>query len=212
MPSFGPAGGLCSTADDLARWTAALHGGRVLSPASYAAMTTPPAGGPDSRYAMGTVVESVAGHRKLWHNGALTSGFNAQLAYYPTDSLTIVVLANAYPAQPEALETALFRTWAGIAAPPTVVAEGPALPLVEYSGTYAVGGLRFVVSVDSAQNGLAMVDPNGRTLPLRHVGGHVFALRGDDTFRVSFDVEGGHAVRLRIDSPRAKAPPAARVP
>lgn len=34
-------GGLVSTVDDLHRWTRALHGGRVLAPAHYRAMTTP---------------------------------------------------------------------------------------------------------------------------------------------------------------------------
>jgi CubicO group peptidase (beta-lactamase class C family) len=37
---IGP-GAICSTAGDLARWNHALHGGRVLSAASYAVMTTP---------------------------------------------------------------------------------------------------------------------------------------------------------------------------
>src|SRR5688500_17572896 len=34
-------GGLCASAADLAAWTSALHGGRALSPSSYAAMSTP---------------------------------------------------------------------------------------------------------------------------------------------------------------------------
>ena len=35
------AGSLCSTAGDLVRWNQALHGGEVLSQASYSAMITP---------------------------------------------------------------------------------------------------------------------------------------------------------------------------
>ena len=35
------AGSLCSTAGDLVVWLKALHGGKVLSPKSYAEMTTP---------------------------------------------------------------------------------------------------------------------------------------------------------------------------
>jgi CubicO group peptidase (beta-lactamase class C family) len=41
------AGALCSSVSDLARWNRALHGGRVVSAASYAQMTTPE--GPASR-------------------------------------------------------------------------------------------------------------------------------------------------------------------
>ena len=49
------AGSLCSTAGDLVRWNQALHGGRVLSAASYEAMTTPLPllDGTELEYAMG---------------------------------------------------------------------------------------------------------------------------------------------------------------
>ena len=49
------AGSLCSTAGDMVTWLQALHGGKVLSPKSYAEMTTPSTlnDGTPLRYGMG---------------------------------------------------------------------------------------------------------------------------------------------------------------
>ena len=167
---------------------------------------------------MGAVVGLVAGHRVVWHNGALTSGYNGVLAYYPDDSLTVVVLMNSYPARPEEFGEALFRTWAGLpaSAPRAVTpvtaasaSSSSALPLEAYAGTYVIGPLKFVIKVDGAA--LSMIDPNGGTMILKQVAPNTFASERDDTFKVIFDVEGNQATQLRIDSPRAKAPPAKRV-
>ncbi len=85
-------GGLCSDARDLLRWNAALHGGRVLSPESYRAMTTPE--GASTTYGYGLFINTLQGHRVIRHNGSVP-GFASQLEYYPDDSLSIVVLANS---------------------------------------------------------------------------------------------------------------------
>lgn len=210
------AGGLCSTPTDLARWSVALHAGKILSPASYTAMTTPTPGSTSARgaYGMGAVVGAVAGHRVVWHNGALSSGYNGVLAYYPDDSITVIVLMNSYPAKPEEFGEALFKAWSGlpVSAPPVTSASATssaALPLAAYVGTYVIGPLKFVVTADSA--GLAMIDPNGGKMTLKPVAPNIFASDRDETFHVIFDVEGDKATQLRIDSPRAKAPPAKRV-
>ncbi len=107
------AGSLCSTVADLARWASALHHGRLLTPASYALLSTPaalPNGAPNA-YGMGMVRAAIDSLPRLWHNGALTSGFNAQLAYYPADDLTIVVMANGFPAEVEEVDAAAYRAW-----------------------------------------------------------------------------------------------------
>jgi D-alanyl-D-alanine carboxypeptidase len=183
-------------------------------------MTTPTAMGvtPRGGYGMGAVAANVAGHRVIWHNGALSSGYHGVLAYYPDDSVTVVVLMNSYPAKPEEFGEALFRAWAGlpISVPrpvPSVTSasatQSVALPLEAYAGTYVVGPLNFVVNVEGA--GLSMIDPNGGTMTLKAIGPNAFAAERDETFKVMFDVEGNQATQLRIDSPRAKAQPARRV-
>ena len=87
------AGGLCSSAGDLAAWNQALHGGRVLSPASYAAMITPR--GASRGYGFGLQTTTTAwGARAIYHLGGII-GFSAQNAWFPAESLSVTVLFNS---------------------------------------------------------------------------------------------------------------------
>ena len=90
------AGSLCSTVGDLVKWNEVLHGGEILSAASYREMTTPRplVDGTPIRYAMGLGVGERAGHRMIAHGGGI-NGFLSQLSWYPDDSLTVVVLQNS---------------------------------------------------------------------------------------------------------------------
>jgi CubicO group peptidase (beta-lactamase class C family) len=114
----GAAGALCSTVYDLARWATALHGGRLLSARSYALLQTPPVipGDPRHAYAMGVVRAESGPLLRLWHNGALNSGFASHLAYYPRDTLTIVLLSNAFPNELQGVDAAVYRAWRGVGA------------------------------------------------------------------------------------------------
>ncbi|MEY2933840.1 MAG: hypothetical protein RL033_4589 [Pseudomonadota bacterium] len=110
---IGAAGNVYSTARDLAIWTHALHGGKVLSPASWAEMTRPR--GDD--YALGLVVREVAPLGKLiYHNGWIGShGLSSWAAYLPEQDLTAVVLANRplEAGRSQALVDALLRKASG---------------------------------------------------------------------------------------------------
>lgn len=83
------AGALYSTTEDLLKWEQGLFGGKVLQPASLKKMTTPF----KDNYAFGLAVHSADGHQVIDHSGGI-QGFNTELAYYPDDQLTVVVLAN----------------------------------------------------------------------------------------------------------------------
>jgi D-alanyl-D-alanine carboxypeptidase len=89
-------GALCSTVDDLVAWAQALAGGKVVSAASYAKMTTPviTADGKAPPYGFGLNLADLYGHRRVWHNGGI-NGFNSVLVSFPDDGLTVVVLANS---------------------------------------------------------------------------------------------------------------------
>jgi CubicO group peptidase (beta-lactamase class C family) len=87
------AGALYSTTGDLLRWEQGLFGGKVISAASLQKMTTPF----KDNYAFGLQVETVNGRRVIQHGGGI-EGFNTNLAYYPEDRLTVVVLSNIAPA------------------------------------------------------------------------------------------------------------------
>ncbi|CAN5867255.1 serine hydrolase [soil metagenome] len=88
------AGGLCASAGDLAAWNQALHGGRVLSPASYAAMITPRGAAP--RYGFGLQVgPAPGGAPTIYHLGAEAS-FAAENAWFPAESLSVTILYNSF--------------------------------------------------------------------------------------------------------------------
>ena len=83
------AGALYSTTEDLLKWEQGLFGGKLLKAESLQKMTTPF----KSNYAFGLQVETTGGHKVIEHGGGI-EGFNTELAYYPDDKLTVVVLAN----------------------------------------------------------------------------------------------------------------------
>jgi CubicO group peptidase (beta-lactamase class C family) len=113
----GGAGSIRSTAGDLAKWNAALYGGKILKPASLAAMLTPgklsngensgtamakmmaAAGAPAAtqsakhEYGYALFLSEVEGHRKIDHGGGIY-GFSAALSEFPDDKTTVVVLSN----------------------------------------------------------------------------------------------------------------------
>jgi D-alanyl-D-alanine carboxypeptidase len=110
----GAAGSIRSTATDLAKWNVALYGGKVLKPASLAAMLAPgklnsgatsgpamskkmaSAGAPvkgNSEYGFALFLSDLEGHRKVDHGGGIY-GFSASLSEFPDDHVTVVVLSN----------------------------------------------------------------------------------------------------------------------
>jgi CubicO group peptidase (beta-lactamase class C family) len=98
------AGSLYSTTEDLLRWEQGLMGGKLLSTASLAKMTTPF----KNDYALGLAVHAVNGHKVIEHGGGI-EGFNTEIAYYPEDKLTVVVLANLNGGVPETIANALAQ-------------------------------------------------------------------------------------------------------
>jgi D-alanyl-D-alanine carboxypeptidase len=114
----GGAGSVRSTASDLANWNAALFGGKILQPASLAAMLTPgklkngensgsamaktvaAADSPNAtqpvkrEYGFAVFLSEEEGHRKIQHGGGIY-GFSASLLEFPDDHITVAVLSNA---------------------------------------------------------------------------------------------------------------------
>jgi len=87
-------GSLCSTAWDLARWSHLLATGNVVSPASYAEMTTSPS--LFGTYGLGLEVKSVLGHKAVAHDGAI-DGYQSYVVYFPERDVSVAVLLNAFP-------------------------------------------------------------------------------------------------------------------
>ncbi len=108
------AGGLWSTAPDLAKWDIALMEGKLLTPASWKLMTEPRelADGKLKGYGCGLDVSLRANEKVLRHGGAV-SGFLATNVLLPRTKSAVVVLTNGDhvgdSSIPEALTALLLK-------------------------------------------------------------------------------------------------------
>ncbi|CAN5396184.1 serine hydrolase domain-containing protein [soil metagenome] len=93
----GAAGGVISTAIDLARFDVALTQGRLLLPASREQMWTPgrTPSGEMLPYGLGWFVADVAGRRLVWHTGMWEGRYSALYLKAPAERLTLILLANS---------------------------------------------------------------------------------------------------------------------
>ncbi len=203
MTSPYAAGALCSTARDLVRWERALAAGRVVSPASYAAMTTPDTLRDGSRltYGFGLGIGQLAGRRLVAHNGGI-NGFGAHLAGVPAESLTVAVLVNTEGGTADRITELVLRAALGIPLP----APARDLPLsaderARYVGTYALAlpnGARLPIRIFE-EDGQLMAQAQGQgAFRLLAQGDHVFAPSFDPSARLTFTVAEGRATRLAL--------------
>lgn len=90
------AGALLSTVDDMAKWDAALHGGGLLAPESYEAMTNRYRlnDGTEADYGYGFSLSTLRGRQVIQHGGGIF-GFNTFAVRVPEEDLFVVVLSNA---------------------------------------------------------------------------------------------------------------------
>lgn len=107
-----PSGAFLSSVIDMAKWDAALYDDRVLTQASREAMWAPTrlTAGASSGYGFGWELDSLDGHRRVRHGGALP-GFRAEMQRFPKDSLTVIVLTNADGARPAEIASAVARLY-----------------------------------------------------------------------------------------------------
>jgi D-alanyl-D-alanine carboxypeptidase len=103
-------GGLLSTAGDLVRWQLALIAGKVVSPESYAEMTTPATlpDGSSTPYGFGLFLSDVDGHPNFMHEGGIP-GFNSILVYFTEEKLSIAVISNSPAASAGQLAAEIAR-------------------------------------------------------------------------------------------------------
>ena len=128
------AGALYSTTEDLLRWEEGLLGGRLLTSASLRKMTTPFKGD----YACGLYIRRFNGHLMIEHDGN-NIGFNADMAYYPEEKISVIVLANLNGTVTGEMTKALAAVAHGEAPPiPAVHKEIPLSKgvLARYAGGY----------------------------------------------------------------------------
>jgi D-alanyl-D-alanine carboxypeptidase len=103
------AGALSSNVSDLIAWDNALINGKVVSPASFTAMTTPvnssiPGGG---SYGFGLSLRTFDNHPTIWHGGRI-NGFTAETNVFLDSGFAVVVLTNSDAADPDTIATEIM--------------------------------------------------------------------------------------------------------
>ena len=104
-------GGIYSSLDDLAKWDRALRDHTLLSEEEMRPALTPvqPTDGPPKfpegkpvSYGFGWFLDPYQGHKRMSHDGN-TIGFRTTIQRFPSDQLTVIVLANRADVDPQAL-------------------------------------------------------------------------------------------------------------
>lgn len=196
------AGALCSTVGDLAKWNALLHGGNLVSAASYAAMTTPEGAAAPRRYGFGLGVDTLGGRTLIQHGGGI-NGFLSENAWFPESQTSVTVLTNATGANPGRLMRQVARAALGIplAVPPARIALAPA-DRARYVGAYDLelpGGARqyLVTERDGVLYGRldAPGQPANELVPHAE---HSFYAAADDAIRLVFTVVDGRVTGFAL--------------
>ena len=105
-------GGIYSSLDDLSKWDEALRRHTLLSEAEMRPALTPvelpkdfhrsSEGGAPVKYGFGWFLDPYRGHQRMWHSGE-SIGFRTVIERFPSDGLTIIILANRTDLDPSAL-------------------------------------------------------------------------------------------------------------
>lgn len=154
------AGALYSTTEDLLRWEQGLFGGKVLSAASLAKMTTPF----KDDYALGVGVRTIHGHKVIDHGGGI-EGFNTFLAYYPEDKLTVAALANLNGDAPDQIAARLAMIAHGekvvLPSERKEITVAPEI-LAKYAGTYQAAPKTYMMITVSGGQLISQMSGQGK--------------------------------------------------
>lgn len=90
------AGALIGTVEDLAKWNAALHAGKVVPKAYYERMIAPTklSDGTTEQYGFGITNREVRSHKAIGHGGGIF-GFSTDSIYLPKDDVFVAVFTNS---------------------------------------------------------------------------------------------------------------------
>jgi CubicO group peptidase (beta-lactamase class C family) len=179
---------------------------------------------PKAAYGFAMILNSEDDHRRIGQHGSLL-GYSGSLYDFPEDQLTIVVLTNTEGQNAYAITRALARAVLGLSplpAPPAPTAETAERVLAD--SPLAAGELSqlagtFVLKLEHVNDGLhdsfvqyrrtyRVFDENGRLMIqvlgegpqrlLKQADGS-FAMRSAPEGHVTFVVQNGHAVTMKVD-------------
>ena len=212
-PPFSFAGptGVVTTVRDLARWDANFYAPRVGTRALLDSMTTPQRlnDGTIIGYGMGLFIGTHRGRRMISHAGS-DPGYKADFIRFPEDSLSVVVLCNAFDIAPTPLALQVADLYlpaaagATIAPPVSTTQVAPdvssRIPVKTLAGLYwdsTTGGLhRFF-----EENGQLVLDGGGEgRFPLAPLRNNAYRLTAAPRrFVFTFAQRPGAPIALEVD-------------
>jgi CubicO group peptidase (beta-lactamase class C family) len=206
------AGDVCATAGDLVRWTHALHSGRVLSEASYQAMTTPRGAAISNNYGLGLYVRPAQwGDKAIVHGGQALTGHVAELHWYPEHKLAVALLYNSVPRVP-GVSDLIPRIVLGVPLPEKTAEAADAAPQgarpvapatlerTTLTGLYGTSAER-AAEVTLENDALYLRPPGDDKEPLVFRSGNTYALGSvDSTTAVTFIIENGAVTQLEVNA------------
>ncbi|MEJ8804355.1 serine hydrolase [Pontibacter sp. H249] len=145
------AGAVYSTPTDMAKFDAALKGKKLLSEASKNQMYTAVM----KDYGYGWVIDSLGGHKRISHSGAI-NGFKANFLRFPDQDLTITIFSNYESQQVNGpiskdIQAIVFGQKYEVPVVRTIVAMSAA-QLARYTGEYQVAPkMSFTISATGKQ-------------------------------------------------------------
>jgi CubicO group peptidase (beta-lactamase class C family) len=196
------AGSLASTVDDLAVWSDAVFGGKVVGQDRLDKAWTPYklANGESSGYGYGWFIADFAGHRSIEHGGGI-NGFSTYEMTFPEDGIFIAILTNSAVAgrDPEPRAVKIARLALGLPEPERKAVAVPAAGLDRIAGVYAnERGREYYFSRDGAR--LFAQRQGGAKSEIYAASATEFFLK-DNPARFSFAEDaGGRITGLRIQS------------
>ena len=102
-------GGGVSSVEDLIKWNAALHGGKVLSKSSYKKMThkyfvTKSSGGYETHIGYGMYISKMHNGQVIYHHEGRALGIRSDNGYLPKKGISYAILSNAMLYLPKEME------------------------------------------------------------------------------------------------------------
>ncbi|MCB9876555.1 MAG: beta-lactamase family protein [Planctomycetes bacterium] len=186
MSQPGAAGALLSTGGDLVRWSMALSGGKVVTPESFARMTTATVlpDGRDTGYGFGLMVGEFAGWRCVQHGGGI-NGFQSILLWIPDADLHVAVVSNSERLSPMPLAKALVKALLGEGK----VVEDRAIDAElgqRLAGDYDITALELPTKVTFVDGKLMVQAKGQRAFRVQWQGGGEFVAEFDHDVRIVF--------------------------
>lgn len=199
-PALGFGGGsFYSTAEDLALWSAALQGGKLLREDSLKAMTTPfrLTDGTDTHYGYGLRPHTFRGEPYLQSNGDIP-GFHSEVVVLPKSGVFVAVLSNGEDLSsgldPLAKRLAALATGRPYEEPKTVQLNEAELQRL--CGRYAHGSRIRTIRLD--QGRLVSAFPDSAPDPLTPLSATEFRFDEEPDLRLRFELKDGRPVKVTV--------------